>query len=78
MNTAAQRPDQDHDTVVEACLRCGRVLSIPGVYPESQAAAWLVVAAGGARSLHLERPAADAYASRVHGVCRALYLQTPH
>jgi hypothetical protein len=63
--------DDDRDTVVEACLRCGRVLRIPGVYPEP--AAWMVIAAGGARSLHLERPAAEAYAARVHGVCRALH-----
>jgi hypothetical protein len=70
----AGAPDDDRDTVVEACLRCGRVLRIPGVFPAAEPAAWMVIAAGGARSLHLERPVAEAYAARVHGVCRALHL----
>lgn len=70
----AGMPDDDRDTVVEACLRCGRVLRIPGIYPNAEPAAWMVVAAGGARSLHLERPVAEAYAARVHGVCKRLIV----
>lgn len=66
--------DHDADTVVEVDASTGRVLRIPGIYPDPAAAAWMVIAATGARSVHLDHPAADAYAARVHGVCRALYL----
>lgn len=68
------QPDEDRDTVAEVCTDCGRVLRIPGIYPDTEPAAWMVIAATGARSVHIERSSADAYAARVHGVCRSLHL----
>lgn len=39
-----------------------------------KAQAWLVIAADGYRSVFLDRPTAERYAVRVHGVLCALFL----
>ena len=38
------------------------------------AVAWIVIDAKGHRAVFLDRPRADEYAARVHGVVRALYM----